>query len=184
MYSASDLRKGLKIEIDGAPYIITDFTFTKPGKGQSIYTCKMKNLINGNTMTKQYRSVEKIGKPSLSEKSLEFSYIDGNEFVFMNEDYEQIMLSCEIIGEDKYYLEEGLMVDILYHNDKPIGVTMPNFVERKVTHSEPGAKGNTATNVVKPAEIETGLVVQVPIFINTGDKIKIDTRTGKYVERV
>ena len=184
MYSASDLRKGLKIEIDGAPYIITDFTFTKPGKGQSIYTCKMKNLINGNTMTKQYRSVEKIIKPSLSEKSLEFSYIDGNEFVFMNEDYEQIMLSDEIIGEDKYYLEEGLMVDILYHNDKPIGVTMPNFVDREITHSEPGAKGNTATNVVKPAEIETGLVVQVPIFINTGDKIKIDTRTGKYIERV
>jgi elongation factor P len=94
------------------------------------------------------------------------------------------MLSEEIIGEDKYYLEEGLMVDVLYHNGNPIGVTMPNFVEREITHTEPGVKGNTATNVVKPAEIETGLVVQVPIFINLGDKVKIDTRTGSYVERV
>jgi elongation factor P len=184
MYSASDLRKGLKIEIDGSPYVITDFTFTKPGKGQSIYTCKMKNLINGNTMTKQYRSVEKIKKPALSEKNLEFSYIDAHEFVFMNEDYEQIMISDEIIGEDKFYLEEGIMVDILYHNGKPIGITMPNFVVRAIAHTEPGAKGNTATNVVKPAEIATGLVLQVPIFINTDDKVRIDTRTGKYVERV
>ncbi len=184
MYSASDLRKGLKIEIDGSPYIITDFTFTKPGKGQSIYTCKLKNLINGSTMTKQYRSVEKIDKPALSEKSLEFSYIDGNQFVFMNENYEQILLSEGIIGEDKYYLQEGIMVDVLYHNGEPIGITMPTFVEREITHTEPGAKGNTATNVVKPAEIETGLVIQVPIFINIGDKVKIDTRTGLYVERV
>ena len=184
MYSASDLRKGLKIEIDGDPYIITDFTFTKPGKGQAIYTCKVKNLINGTTMTKQYRSVEKIEKPAISEKSLEFSYIDGNLYVFMTEDYEQVMISGDIIGENKYYLEDGLMVDILYFNDKPIDVSMPNFVEREITHTEPGAKGNTATNVMKPAEIETGLVVQVPIFINKGDKIKIDTRNGKYVERV
>jgi elongation factor P len=184
MYSASDLRKGLKIEIDGQPFAITDFTFTKPGKGQAIYTCKLKNMLNGITMTRQFRSNDKFGRPALSERRLVYSYEDGDNFVFMNENYEQIELSAEILGDARYFLEEDVEVDVLFYNGQPVDVTLPNFVERKIAHTEPGAKGNTATNVLKPATIESGYEVQVPIFINVGDTIRIDTRTGAYSERV
>ena len=183
MFSASDLRKGLKIEIDGQPYVITEFTFTKPGKGQALYTCKMRNMITGTTMTKTYRSVDKIDKPNLEQQTLQYSYQDGNEYIFMNDDYEQISISESVLGDAKYFLVEDISVDILFHNDKPIEVTLPNFIIKEITYTEPGARGDTATNVLKPAKIDSGYEIQVPIFINEGDKIKIDTRTGKYVER-
>ncbi len=183
MFSASDLRKGLKIEIDGQPYVITEFTFTKPGKGQALYTCKMRNMITGTTMTKTYRSVDKIDKPNLEQQTLQYSYQDGNEYIFMNDDYEQISISENVLGDAKYFLVEDISVDILFHNDKPIEVTLPNFIIKEITYTEPGARGDTATNVLKPAKIDSGYEIQVPIFINEGDKIKIDTRTGKYVER-
>ncbi|MBT3293845.1 MAG: elongation factor P [Verrucomicrobia bacterium] len=184
MFSASDLRKGLKIEIDGQPYVITDFTFTKPGKGQSIYTCKMKNMITGSTMTRQYRSNDKVGKPQLEQVKLQYSYQDGDDYVFMNENYEQVNISAEVLGRQKYFLTEDMTVEILYHNDKPIEVELPIFIEKEITYTEPGARGNTATNVLKPASIDTGYEINVPIFINQGDIVKIDTRTGEYTERV
>ncbi len=184
MYNASDLRKGLKIEIDGQPYAITDFTFTKPGKGQAIYTCKLKNMINGSTLTRQYRSNDKMDKPELEQVTLQYSYQDGDSYVFMNDNYEQVALSSEALGDAKNFLVEDMTVEVLYHNGKPIDVELPIFIEKEIVWTEPGARGNTATNVLKPAKIDTGYEIQVPIFMNEGDIVKIDTRTGQYVERV
>jgi len=184
MYSASDLRKGLKIEIDGQPYAITDFTFTKPGKGQAIYTCKLKNMINGSTLTRQYRSNDKMDKPQLEQVKLQYSYQDGDSYVFMNDDYEQVAINADVLGDAKNFLVEDMTVEILYHNGKPIDVELPIFIEKEIVYTEPGARGNTATNVLKPAKIDTGYEIHVPIFMNQGDIVKIDTRTGEYVERV
>jgi len=184
MYNASDLRKGLKVEIEGAPYAITDFTFTKPGKGQALYNCKLKNLLNGSTLNKTYRSVDKIDQPRLEQKKLQYSYQDGDSYVFLNEDYEQIAVSAEALGESRHFLVEDAAVDVLYHNNRPIEVTLPTFVEKEIIHTEPGARGNTATNVLKSAQIEGGYEIQVPLFINQGDIVKLDTRTGKYADRV
>jgi len=183
MYNASDLRKGLKIEIDGVPYDITEFTFTKPGKGQSLYNCKLKNLLNGATMSRTYRSSDKVDQPALESKTLQYSYQDGEMFIFMDENYEQISIAMDVMKDAAPFLAEDDNVDILFHNDKPIEVSLPNFVRKKIIYAEPGVRGDTATNVLKPARIEGGHEIQVPIFINEGDFIKIDTRTGKYVER-
>ena len=184
MYSASDLRKGLKIEIEGQPWVITDFSFMKPGKGQSVYNCKLKNMITGTTMQKSYRSNDKMNKCRLEEKALAYSYVDGDDYVFMDEDYEQITISKELLGESRFYLKEDVSVSFLLHDGNPIGATFPNFIEREVIGTEPGARGNTATNVLKPATIEGGFDVQVPLFVNEGDIVKIDTRTGEYADRV
>ena len=184
MYSASDLRKGLKIEIDGAPYAITEFTFVKPGKGQSIYTCKLKNMVSGSTLTKSYRSSDKMDKPDLGEKTLNFSYQDGDDYVFMDQNYEQLTMNAEVLGDARYFLVEDVEVNVLFHNDRPIEVTLPNFIEREISHTEPGLRGDTATNVLKPATVEGGYELQVPIFVDQGNVIRIDTRTGKYVDRV
>ncbi|MCK5833827.1 elongation factor P [bacterium] len=184
MYSASDLKKGLKIEIDGAPYVITEFTFSKPGKGQSIYNCKLKNMVNGATMSKSYRSNDKMDKPDLEEKSLQFSYKDGDDFVFMNENYEQVPILGSVLGPASSFMVEDIAVDVLFHNNRPIEVTLPNFVEKEVIHTEPGARGNTATNVLKPAILDGGFELQVPLFVNEGDIARVDTRTGEYADRV
>jgi len=184
MHDVSDLRKGIKVEIDGAPYEITDFNFVKPGKGQAVYTCKMKNLVNGSTLTRTYRSGDRVEQPQLENKKLQYSYPEGENYVFMDKDYEQVVISKEVLGQNRFFLIEDLTVDVLYHNDRPIEVSLPTFVERAVEHTEPGARGNTATNVLKPAVLEGGFHIQVPLFVNEGDIIVVDTRTGEYVERV
>ena len=184
MYDVSDLRKGLRVEIDGVPYLITEFSFMKPGKGQAVYTCKMKNLINGSTLTRNYRSGDKIDEPHLEEKKLQFSYADGDNYVFMDKDYEQITIGKDVLGDNRFFLVEDLEVSVLYHNGRPIDITLPTFVERKIVHTEPGFRGNTANNVMKPATLEGGFEIQVPLFINEGDVIVVDTRTYEYVERV
>lgn len=184
MYTSSDLKKGLKIEIDGVPYLITDFNFQKPGKGTSIYTCKLKNMINGSTQTKTYRPNDRIDKPDLQEKILVYSYKEGDRYVFMDDNFEQISFDADVMGENRHFLSEDVEVTVLYHNGKPIDLTMPNFVEKKVVRTEPGAKGNTATNVLKPAIVEGDYEIEVPLFITEGDIVKIDTRTGKYADRV
>ena len=184
MYSASDLRKGLKIEMEGIPYEVVEFQFVKPGKGQAMYKCKIKNLFTGGVTDKTFRSVDKIDKPDLQEKELSFSYIDGEHFVFMdNDSYEQITIDAAVIGDQKYFLVEDINVDILFYNGNPLSISLPNFIEKTIVETEPGARGDTATNVMKPAKIDNGYEVQVPIFINEGDIIRIDTRTGKYAER-
>lgn len=185
MYSASDLRKGLKIEIDGDPYIVTDFQFVKPGKGQALYRCKLKNLLTGSTQDKTYRSVEKIDKPNLMDRKMVYSYHDGLNYVFMDpETYDQVEIDEKTIGHQKHFLIEDMECDILFHNDRPIEITLQNFIEKEITETEPGIRGDTATNVTKPAKIDNGYELAVPIFVNQGDVVKIDTRTGEYSERV
>ncbi|RKX31607.1 MAG: elongation factor P [Verrucomicrobia bacterium] len=185
MYSASDLRKGLKIEIDGEPYEIVEFQFVKPGKGQALYRCKIKNLLTGATLDKTFRAADKIGKPDLEERDMIYSYPDGDQYVFMDATtYDTVPVSGDMLGIRKYFLEEDMEVKILFHNGRPIDITLPFFVEKKVARTEPGVRGDTATNVTKPAQLENGYELQVPLFINEGDVIRIDTRTGKYVDRV
>lgn len=181
MFSASDLRKGLKIEIDGDPYVITEFTFTKPGKGQSIYRCKMRNMISGNTQERSYRSNDKLDKPDLMEKDMIFSYVDGDNYIFMDDvTYDQLDISSEVIGDMKYFLLEDMTCQVLLFNERALEVTLPNFVEKEIAETEPGARGDTATNVLKPAKLDNGYELGVPIFISEGDVIRIDTRTGEY----
>jgi len=184
MYTASDLRKGLKIEIDGVPYVVTEFNFVKPGKGQALYLCKIKNLLTGAVLTRTFRSNDKIDQPRLDHKTLAYSYPDGDRLVFLDENYEQVYMSTDIMGDARHFLSEDISVEVLYHNGRPIEVTLPTFVEKAIVHTEPGARGNTATNVLKSATIEGGYEIQVPLFVNTGDVVKIDTRTGAYADRV
>ncbi len=184
MYNASDLRKGLKVEIDSEPYEITEYTFTKPGKGQAFYTCRLKHMVNGSTLTRNYRAADKIDRPQLTQQDLQYSYQDGENFVFMNENYEQVVIGNDILGDSRHFLAEDLDVEVLFHNGKAVEVTLPTFVEKAIVNTEPGARGNTATNVLKSAKIEGGYEIQVPLFINEGDLVRIDTRTGKYADRV
>ena len=184
MYGASDLRKGLRIEMDGDPYVITEFSFNKPGKGQAIYTCKLRNLLTGTTMTKQFRSNDKVGRPELQEKSLAYSYPEGDCYVFMDENYEQIPITADMLGDARYFLTEDMALDVLFYQGRPIDVTLPTFIDKPVVHTEPGVRGDTATNVMKPATVDGGYELEVPLFIEEGDLIRIDTRTGGYSERV
>lgn len=184
MYNASDLRKGLKIEVEGEPYEITEFQFTKPGKGQAFYTCRLKHMTNGSTLAKNYRAADKIDRPKLFQKDMQFSYADGDQYVFMDDNYEQLTVSADILGTSRHFLKEDLPVQVLFHNDHPVEISLPTFIEKKITHTEPGARGNTATNIMKPAQVEGGHEIQVPLFVNIGDLVKIDTRTGKYADRV
>jgi len=184
MYSVGDLRKGLKVEIEGVPYVITEFSFLKPGKGQAVYTCRLKNLLTGSAMTKSYRSNEAFGEPNVEEKHLRYSYKEGEDFVFVDENYEQINISAEILGDSKYFLSEDMPVDALFFNGQAIELTLPFFVEKKVIQTDPGNRGNTATNVMKPAKIEGDYEIPVPLFVKEGDVIRIDTRTSEYVDRV
>ena len=186
MYSAADLKKGLKIEIDGDPYIITDFDFCKPGKGTALYRCKLKNLINGSTMDRTFRPVDKVGKPDLEERELYYSYHDGSNYVFSDaETYEEIPIGADVLGKRTYFLIEESLCNGLFFNGKLIDITLPTFIEKIVTETEPGARGDTASsNVMKPAKVDNGYELMVPLFINEGDTIRIDTRTGAYAERV
>jgi elongation factor P len=185
MYTASDLRKGLKIELEGVPFDVVEFEFFKPGKGQAMYKCRIKNLVTGAVLDKTFREVDKIDKPDIEDRELHYSYPEGDHFVFMdNKTYEQVTIPADIIGEKRHFLVEELKVDILFHNGRAISVELPSFVEKVIAETEPGARGDTATNVTKLAKLGTGYEVQVPLFINQGDTVRIDTRTGKYFDRV
>lgn len=185
MYTASDLRKGLKIEIDGQPWLITDFDFSKPGKGQAIYNCKLKNMLTGSTMSRSYRSNDKFDKPELIQTTIRFSYEDGAAYVFLNDDFEEIRVTEEVLGRNRFFLLDDMAVDALFFNGEVIEVELPNLVERTVTKCEVGAKGNTAAGkVTKPATVEGGYELAVPLFVNEGDVIRIDTRTGEYADRI
>ncbi len=184
MYSSSDLRKGLKIVIDSEPYIITDFEFSKPGKGQALYRCKLKNMLTGYTMDRTYRSGDKFEPANLNEVRMQYLYQDGDGFHFMNmATYEQIDMTEGQVGDAKNFLKENMEVAILFFNETPISIDLPNFVELEVVDAPPGIKGDTATGATKPVTLDTGYTIQVPLFIEEGDILKIDTRTGQYVER-
>ena len=185
MYNASDLRKGLKIELDGEPYVVTTFEFSKPGKGQSLYRCKLKNMITGVIIDPTYRSGDSFKPADLSERKMQYLYNQDDEFWFMDvENYEQFPLKEDQVGEAKNYLIDNLEVDILFFGDRPIGITLPNFVDLTVTKADPWAKGDSVTGDTKPITLETGYELRVPPFIEEGGKITIDTRTGEYVTRV
>jgi len=185
MYDTSKFRKGLKIEIEGKPYQIVDFLHVKPGKGGAFIRTKLRNMLKGGVVDRTFRSGEKVGRPDLQEREMQYLYKEGNNYCLMdNETYDQIYLSEEQIGESRQFMTENETVNVVLFNEKPIGVDLPIFVELSIADTEPGTKGDTATKTTKPATLETGVVIPVPIFINVGDRIKVDTRTGSYVERV
>ncbi|MGB0679465.1 MAG: elongation factor P [Polyangiales bacterium] len=185
MYETSDIRKGLKINIDGQPFAVVEFQFVKPGKGQAFTRTRLKNMITGAVIDRTYKSGEKLDKADMEERQMQYLYADGDSRVFMDtESYEQLSLSDEQLGDTCQYLLDGSMVDVLLFEGKPIGVTPPTFVELEVVETEPGFKGDTSSNTTKPATLQTGLTVNVPLFVNQGDVLKIDTRTGQYSERV
>ncbi|OQY23728.1 MAG: elongation factor P [Desulfobacteraceae bacterium 4572_35.2] len=185
MYSCSDLKKGLKIMIDGEPHVIVGFDFTKPGKGQALYKCKLRNMINGSLFVRTYRSGENFPPAPLEERDMQYLYQDDTGYVFMDtKTYDQISLSEDTLADDKYFLVDNMEVKILMFDELGIGITLPIFVNLRVTKSEPWVKGDTAAGNNKPATVETGFTLQVPSFVDEGVLIQIDTRTGDYVTRV
>jgi len=184
MYNTSDFKKGLKVEIDGKPFEIVDFLHVKPGKGGAFVRTKLKSMLTGRVVDQTFRSGEKVGRPNLQEKQMQYLYKDGGSYCLMdNETYDQIFLSEEQIGEGRLFLPENIAVNVMFYNDAPIGVELPLFVELTIAETEPGVRGDTASKVTKPATLETGAVIPVPIFLNVGDIVKVDTRSGTYVER-
>ncbi|MFA4904210.1 MAG: elongation factor P [Desulfobaccales bacterium] len=185
MYSTAEFKKGLKVEMDGIPYTIVDFQHVKPGKGGAFVRTKLKSLLSGRVIDQTFRSGEKVKKPDLVERDMQFLYREGDRFSMMdNENYDQIMLTEEQVGEARLYLIDNLDVKVLFFNQQPVGVEIPMFVELEVTQTEPGLKGDTAAGGTKPATLESGAAILVPLFINEGDRVKVDTRTGNYIERV
>ncbi len=183
-YTASDFRKGLRVEVDGVPYVITEFNFVKPGKGAAIYTCRLKSLIDGNTYVRNFRSNDTLKRPDLEERTMRYSHKETDHFIFMDENFEQFTLLEKVLGDNQYFLFEDCEVRVLYHNGQAVDITLPTFIEKVILETEPGARGNTATNTLKPAKINGDFEIMVPLFINQGDTIKIDTRTGEYADRV
>lgn len=185
MISTNDLKTGVTIELDGNVWAVVEFLHVKPGKGAAFVRTKLKNAETGNVMEKTFRAGEKLPKATLDRREMQFLYKTGDEFVFMdNESFDQISFTKEQIGENVKYLKDGMNINILKHNERIIGIDIPNFVELEVTDTPPGEKGNTATGGTKPATLETGAVVNVPFFVNNGDKIRVDTRTNSYLDRV
>lgn len=185
MYATADFRKGLKIELAGVPYVIVDFQHVKPGKGGAFVRTKLKNLLTGRVLDQTFRSGERVKRPDLVEREMQYLYHDGDRFCMMdNETFEQIMLTGEQVGEARLYLPENLNIKVLLFNREPVAVEIPTFVELTVAQTEPGVRGDTATGGTKPATLESGAVIQVPLFINEGDRVKVDTRTGSYIERL
>ncbi len=185
MYTAADLRKGLKILIDGEPYIVTEFQFSKPGKGQALYRTRARNLITGNQLSQTYRSNDKFEPANLEERTMQFLYSQEDEFHFMDTgNYEQITLSREQLGDNINYLIDHMEVQVLFFGSRPLDINVPTFVNLRVIKADPWAKGDTTGTDYKPVTVETGYVVQVPPFIEEGAKIQIDTRTGEYITRV
>jgi elongation factor P len=181
----SQFRNGLKIVLDGEPFTIVYFQHVKPGKGGAFVRTKVKNLKTGRTLDRRFRSGEKVEEADIEDRKMQFLYKDGEQLVFMDtETYDQMPFTAEQVGEDRKYLKENLDVSVLFWNGKPINIELPNFIEAAISDCEPGEKGDTASNVTKPATLETGAVVQVPLFIKQGEKIRVDTRSGAYVERV
>lgn len=185
MYEASDLRKGLKIQIDGDPYVIVDFSFVKPGKGQALYKCRLKNLITGSQFDRNYRSGDRFEPANLEEQQMEFLYKEGDHYCFMNTStYEQVYMDDSHVGDTKNFLTNNLKTSVLFFQGRPMAINLPTFVDLKVIKADPGVKGDTATGATKPATMETGYVIQVPLFIEEGETLRLDTRTGQYVSRV
>lgn len=183
-YETSDLKKGLKILHNGQPFSVVDFQHVKPGKGNQFTRTKIRNLHTGSVLDVTFRSGEKIEDPEVEDRTMSFLYSDGEGYHFMDtKTYDQVAITEEGIGDMKNFLLPEMQVDVIIWKGRPINVELPQHVELEITYCEPGVRGDTATNVTKPATVETGATINVPLFINTGDKIKVDTATGSYIER-
>lgn len=184
MISPNDFKTGLTIEFEGQILQVVDFQHVKPGKGAAFVRAKLKNVETGSVVERTFNPKEKIEKAHIERRNMQYLYAQGDEYVFMDtENYEQIMLTKEQLENNVKYLMEEMNITILYHKERAIGIELPNSVVLEVVETEPGIKGDTASGGSKPATMQTGLVIQVPFFINVGDKLKVDTRTGSYVER-
>lgn len=185
MHGVNDFKKGLKILVDGEPYTIVDFQHHKPGKGNAITRVKLRNLVSGSNLEKTFKSNEKFGVPDVEYVDVDFLYQDDTGYNFMNQkNYDQLALSDEVVGDAKNYLKENMTCSVCLYNERAVGIEIPNSVVLAVTETDPGHKGNTVTGATKPATLETGLKVNVPLHISVGDELKVDTRTGEYLERV
>lgn len=184
MISVNDFKTGLSIEVDGDIFSVTDFQHVKPGKGAAFVRSKLKNLRNGNVVEKTFRAGETVARAIIENRQVQYLYNSGNEYTFMdNETYDQFELNKKQLEWEINFLKENMNVNILSYQGEIIGINLPNSVDLAVTETEPGIKGNTATGATKNAKLETGLNVQVPLFINEGDVLLVDTREGKYISR-
>jgi len=182
--STAEFKKGLKIQLDGEPYSIVDFQHVKPGKGGAFVRTKLKHMKLGRVIDNTFRAGEKVELVDFVEKRMQYLYRD-DRYHFMDLDtYDQISLSAEEVGDARDFLKENIEVEILFINDSPVTVELPNFIELQITKTDPGIRGDTASGGSKPATLETGAVVQVPLFLNPGDVVKVDTRSGEYLGRV
>ena len=186
MYNVpGDIRNGLKIEIENVPYVVTYFQFVKPGKGTAFTRMKMKSLQTGATLERTYRSGEKLAPADIREAKMQYLYDDDDSYHFMDtDDYSQLAIEKTVVGPQAAFLMEEMMVDVLFFHGQPMNIELPNFVELEVTYCEPAVRGNTSQGATKTAKVQTGAEVQVPLFIDQGEVLRIDTRTGEYCERV
>ena len=184
MYSTTDFRKGLKIEVDGTPYELVECQHFKPGKGGAMVRTKLRNFLTGRMQDITFRSGEKVGRPDLEVRDLQYLYRESSDLVFMDlTSYEQTHIAEDSTGGKSGYLKESQVVQVLMYQGKPLDIELPPSMVLEVKDTEPGVKGDTVSNVTKPATLETGVVIQVPIFVNTGDKVKVDTRSNEYLGR-
>ena len=181
----SDYKKGSKVILDSEPYEMLLVEFVKPGKGQALYKCKLRNLLRGSLLDRTYKSGDSLEAADIRRNDGQFLYKDSSGFVFMDQQsFEQFPVSTNVVGDQAGFLQDNMVCEMLYWNDQPIGVTLPQSVIMKVTYTEPAVRGNTSGNITKTAKLESGVEIQVPGFVETGDVVKVNTQTAEYVERV
>ncbi len=184
-YNTSDFRKGLKVQIDGDPYLMIECNFVKPGKGNALYKCKLRNLLKGTVLDRTYKGGDSLESADISEIEAQYLYRQGDVFVFMDTTtYDQFELTEEQVDDTWKWIKEGTNCSMMLFNDTPIAVSPPNHVVLKIEYCEPAVRGNTATNLTKPVKLETGAEIMCPAFVELGESIRVDTRTGEYIERV
>ncbi|MBV8263616.1 MAG: elongation factor P [Candidatus Eremiobacteraeota bacterium] len=185
MISSNDFRTGVTIVVDGQLWQVVDFQHVKPGKGSAFVRTRLKNVVRGNVLEKTFRAGEMLERAIVETRDMQYLYGSGDDYHFMdNTNYEQIHLGHDMLGDNVDLLKEGMVVSVQFHDGKVIAADLPNHVDLEIVETDPGFRGDTATNVQKPAKLETGATVNVPLFINPGDKVRIDTRDRKYVSRV
>ena len=183
--TTNDLKNGMSLSLDDGLFQVVEFQHVKPGKGGAFVRTTLKNVRNGAVVDRTFRAGEKVERAIIDKREMQFLYREGDDYVFMdNQSYEQIEVAADMIGDDKNFLLDNLECDVLFYNERPVGVSLPSHVVYEVTECEPGVKGDTATGASKQATISTGYTLQVPLFIKVGERIKVDTRTGDYLERV
>jgi elongation factor P len=185
MISTNDFRTGQTIEWEGGVWVVVDFQHVKPGKGAAFVRARLKNVITGNVNETTFRAGERLPKAQIEYRDMQYLYESGGDYMFMDQtSYEQVSLSTELLGDGLKYLKENMVIGVQFYAGAPIGIELPNFVELVIVETDPGLRGDTASGGTKPATLETGAVVQVPLFVQEGDKIRVDTRTHQYLERV